>query len=146
MGLIHTISHSFTAKDLFAALPQKLLRGIWVKKRFKDRKVLAAKIFEDCFHMILLDIINNNVTFVLPLKFGNYGEISMKSFSEENFKEVYKKGKFNDLDYVLTQFTGNQLAFRYTKPGYDASEKLIYVDSSLKSLITKNTYEGKQYY
>lgn len=91
MGLIHTISHSFTAKDLFAALPQKLLRGIWVKKRFKDRKVLAAKIFEDCFHMILLDIINNNVTFVLPLKFGNYGEISMKSFSEEKFKEVYKK-------------------------------------------------------
>lgn len=144
--MLKGLTHCFTTKDLFSALPQKLLRSRWVKNRFKDRKVLATKIFEDCFHTILLDIINNNITFVLPLKFGEYAEISMKQFSEEKFKDLYNKGKFNDLDYVLTQFTGNQLSFRYMKRDKGYKEKLIYVGSKLKKLITKYTYEGKQYY
>jgi hypothetical protein len=70
--------HGFNSRELYNGLNPKLLKGRWVKNRYKDRKNLAAKIFDDCFYEILLDIINNNVTFVLPLRFGNYGEISMK--------------------------------------------------------------------
>lgn len=100
--------HGFNSRELYNGLNPKLLKGRWVKNRYKDRKNLAAKIFDDCFYEILLDIINNNVTFVLPLRFGNYGEISMKQIADEDFKQAYRRGKFNNIDFVLSQFTGNQ--------------------------------------
>lgn len=132
--------------DLFEGLNTRLLRNRWVKSKYKNRKALAAKIFEDCFYEILLDIINNNVTFVLPLRFGNYAEISMKQYSDINFKKLYNKGKFNDIDFVLSQFTGNQLVFKYIKYNKELKEKSIYVNKELKKLIQKFTNEGKQYY
>jgi hypothetical protein len=93
-----------------------------------------------------LDIINNNVTFVLPLRFGNYGEISMKQIADEDFKQAYRRGKFNNIDFVLSQFTGNQLVYRYMKHNKETMEKPIYVDKYLKKLIDQYTEEAKVYY
>jgi hypothetical protein len=93
-----------------------------------------------------LDIIENNVTFVLPLKYGNYAEIYMKQFSDEEFKKLYKYGKFKNIDYVLSQFTGNELVYKYSTRTVDTKEKPIYVNKELKKLIDKHTNEAKQYY
>jgi hypothetical protein len=93
-----------------------------------------------------LDIIENNVTFVLPLKYGNYAEIYMKQFSDEEFKKLYKYGKFKNIDYVLSQFTGNELVYKYSTRTVDTKEKPIYVNKELKKLIEKHTNEAKQYY
>jgi hypothetical protein len=93
-----------------------------------------------------LDIIENNVTFVLPLKYGNYAEIYMKQFSDEEFKKLYKYGKFKNIDYVLSQFTGNELVYKYSTRTVDNKEKPIYVNKELKKLIEKHTNEAKQYY
>ena len=96
--------------------------------------------------MFLWDIIENNVTFVLPLKYGNYAEIYMKQFSDEEFKKLYKYGKFKNIDYVLSQFTGNELVYKYSTRTVDTKEKPIYVNKELKKLIEKHTNEAKQYY
>lgn len=93
-----------------------------------------------------MDIIENNVTFVLPLKYGNYAEIYMKQFSDEEFKKLYKYGKFKNIDYVLSQFTGNELVYKYSTRTVDTKEKPIYVNKELKKLIEKHTNEAKQYY
>lgn len=138
--------HAFSAEDLYLGLNSKLLRNRWVKNRYKDRKQLAANIFKDCFYEILLDIIDNNVTFVLPIKYGNYAEMYMKQYSGEEFKKLYKWGKFNDIDFVLSQFTGNGLAFRYSTHTRGTKEKPIYVNKELKRLIIKYSNEAKQYY
>lgn len=137
--------HAFSAEELFTGLNNRWLRGRWVKNRFRDRKQLAADIFKDCFYEILLDIIENNTTFVLPLKYGNYAEICMKQYTEDEFKKLYQYGKFKNIDYVLSQFTGNEIIYRYnTHMGY--KEKPIYVNKELKKLIEKHTNEAKQYY
>ena len=138
--------HAFSVEEIYTGLNKKLLKGRWVKNRYKDRKNLAAKIFDDCFYEILLDIINNNVTFVLPLRFGNYGEISMKQIADEDFKQAYRRGKFNNIDFVLSQFTGNKLVYRYMKHNKETMEKPIYVDKYLKKLIDQYTEEAKVYY
>ena len=70
----------------------------------------------------------------------------MKQYSDINFKKLYNKGKFNDIDFVLSQFTGNQLVFKYIKYNKELKEKSIYVNKELKKLIQKFTNEGKQYY
>lgn len=106
---------------------------------------MAGKIFAEGLLEILLDIINNNVTFVLPLKFGKYAEIYMKQFSDEKFIELYKIGAFNKIDFVKSGFTGNQLQFRYnTMAG--PKDKPIRVTGELKKLITDHTHQAKQYY
>ena len=103
--------HAFSVEEIYTGLNKKLLKGRWVKNRYKNPKQLASKIFKDCLYEILLDIIENNVTFVLPLKYGHYAEIYMKQFSDEisgidgeavsndeEFKKLYKYGKFKNID------------------------------------------------
>ena len=65
---------SIDTQDLFVNLPDTLLNSRAVLTRGKDRKKLAAEIFNLFFAKILLDIIENNITFVLPLRLGRYGE------------------------------------------------------------------------
>lgn len=131
---------------MYAGLHDKLLKGRWVKNRYKDRKVLASKIFTDCFYEILLDIIENNVTFVLPLKFGNYAEMFMKQYADDEFKNVYKRGKFRRIDYILSQFMGNQITYRYNTHNNGPKYKPIYVNGLLKEKIEQYTHEAKSYY
>lgn len=138
--------HAFSVKELFRDLDQGILNNLWVRNRYKDKKILAEKIFCDCFFDILLDIINNNTTFVLPLRFGAIGELFMKQYADEEFKKLYKIGKFKNIDFVLSQFTGNTLAFRYGDRTHPIKQKPIYVNRELKTLIEKYTNEGKQYY
>lgn len=138
--------HAFSTEDLYAGLNNKLLKNKWVKNRYKDKKQLAARIFKDCFYEILLDIIDNNVTFVLPLKYGNYAEIYMKQFADDAFKRLYKYGKFKNIDFVLSQFTGNELVYKYNTQSIGMKEKPIYVSKDLKEKIEKYTNEAKQYY
>ena len=138
--------HAFITEDIYTGLNNRLLRGKWVKNKYKDRRKLASDIFKDCFCEILLDIINNNVTFVLPLKYGNYAEICMKQTSDEEFKKLYKWGKFKNIDFVLSQFTGNELVYRYNTKTVGVKEKPIYVNKELKKLIEKYTNKAKQYY
>ena len=138
--------HAFSTEELYVGLNNKLLKGRWVKNRYKNQKQFASNIFKDCFYDILLDIINNNVTFVLPLRYGNYAEIYMKQFSEDEFKKLYKWGKFKNIDFVLSQFTGNELVYKYDTQTVGVKEKPIYVNKELKKLIEKYTNEAKQYY
>ncbi|WP_332557602.1 hypothetical protein [Clostridium sp.] len=131
---------------MYDGLDKKILRGQWVKNRYKDPKQLATKIFKDCFFEILLDIINNNITFVLPLRYGAYAEISMEQFSGDKFKRLYKIGKFMNIDYILSQFTGNELVYRYNTRTVGTKEKNIHVDGEFKKLIDKFTHEAREYY
>lgn len=65
--------------------------------------------FRDVFHMILLDIVENNDIFVLPTK--KYAEISMFVLEGERFKRLYRFGAFKGLDYLATDFTAHRVQF-----------------------------------
>lgn len=53
--------------------------------------------------MIILDIINNNITFVLPTVHKE-AMIHVKQFTGETFRHMYNMGKFNDIDYLMSNF------------------------------------------
>ena len=138
--------HTFSTKDLFSNLKSNIIKDKWIKNNYKDYKNFATEVFTKCFYEILLDIINNNITFVLPLKFGNYAEIYMKQFSDEDFKKLYKKGKFNNIDFIQSQFTGNQITYKYNNKHVKNKEKSIYVNKDLNQLIIDYTNKCKNYY
>lgn len=142
-------SHCITSTELFRKFKKdkiKLSKKQYLKEYKADtRQELAAKVLNYCLYLVLLDIINNNIIFALPDTFGFDSEISMKTFQEDEFKEMWRRGKFRDIDFVLSRFRGHQIFYTFeTKSG--VKEKPIYVNKKLKDIISDNTNAGKNYF
>lgn len=96
--------------------------------------------------LIILDIIENSDTFMLPLKPGVSAFIHVKAIEGEKFKESYRKGKFNGIDFVQSGFTGYQLSYTYTVRNGNRKERPIYINNKLKDKFYENINNGKVYY
>lgn len=146
--MFYKTGYCFTAVDLFDNFNTSRIttkRKFWGKDCRADSKAeLAAQILTYCFYLIILDIINNNSTFVLPT-FNKETMLHVKQFTGDMFKQMYRAGKFNDIDYLMSNFKGYQIYFRYQyKGGY--RDKPIYINSALKKIFINNINQGKQYY
>ena len=95
--------------------------------------------------MIVDDIIENNVHFLLPTIGSNEAYLYMKKTSGNNFKKAFKNGKWRDVDFLTSNFTGYQLALSVKSSKRPAKEKSIYLDCKHKNRITELTNEGKRY-
>lgn len=108
----------------------------------KDK--LVKRVFKDALKLILNDIIENNVTFSLPTG-GIKSEIHVNNVEGKNFEEARKHGKWADVDFLASNFTGNQLVLEmYRKDGIKR-RKPIYISKKLKDRLTELTNEGKKY-
>ena len=109
----------------------------------KDK--LVKRVFKDALKLILKDIIENNVTFELPTG-SRRAEIHVNNTSGENFKKARKNGKWKEIDFLASNFTGNQLVLEiYGKKDSISRRKPIYVDKNLRDRLTQLTNEGKKY-
>ena len=141
--------YCFTAYDLFETFNKKQLkirRDVVQNKYGVNRKQLfCASVLIYCFYLILLDIIENNVTFVLPLLNNKTATIYAKPVTGDEFKIARQRGAFTDIDFLKTNFTGYQLTYSWlTDSGY--SYKPIYINKRFKDVFTQYINEGKQYY
>ena len=68
------------------------------------RVELAIKIFKYSFKLILNDIIDNNITFILPTG-AKESHICMQRFQGEKFKRGRRNGKWLDIDFLESNFS-----------------------------------------
>lgn len=139
---------AFSMDELFENFPYKKLKLTCkdCKKIINDehRNILAKRIFQASVLAVLNDVIDNNVTFELPLNGKVKSDIHMQKISGESFKKLRQKGKWRDVDFLKSMFTGYQLGlFMYGKR--IPRIKNIYVNGQLKKKITDNTNKGMQY-
>lgn len=138
--------HCCNASDIFAKFDIKKIKTHFsiLKKHYKTRekKEMAVKVFLYALYLILLDIIENNVTFVFPTARQAY--IQMEAISGEGFKKLRKAGGFKDVDFIESNFTGYRLQLSY-KVSKGIRSKPIYVNAELKNKITEKTNEGMRY-
>ena len=140
--------YCFTAYDLFETFNKKQLKirrdTVQNKYGVNKKQLFCASVLIYCFYLILLDIIENNVTFVLPT--GNKEAVlQVKQFEGDIFKKMRQRGCFDRIDVVMSNFKGYQIYFRYQlKDGY--REKPIYINEKIKKLFIDNINNGKQYY
>lgn len=143
----YAVGHSFNVDEMFMNFPYKKLKLTCEDcKRIngnKDRDALVKKIFRDSVKVILNDIIDNNVTFKLPTNKG-IADIHVRRTYGEDFKKARKRGKWKNVDFLSSNFSGNELVLSM-KHNVFSKEKIIYVDKNLKSKITENTNNGMQY-
>ncbi len=109
----------------------------------KDK--LVKRVFKDALKLILTDIIDNNVTFQLPTG-SRRAEIHVNNYEGEAFEKARRRGKWLDVDFLASNFTGNQLVLEmYGKNNGLRRRKPIYVDKRLKDKLTENTNNGIRY-
>ena len=143
------MGHTFSAQDIFHNFPIKKLKMNYddVKEIYSDgdKRSLSASIFTRGMQLIIEDIIENNVHFLLPTLGSNESYLYMKKTSGKDFKNAFKKGKWNDVDFLTSNFTGYQLALSVKSPKRPEKEKPIYLGYKHKDRITELTNEGKRY-
>jgi len=68
----------------------------------------------------------------------------MGRFTGEDFAKARRHGKFTDVDFLTSNFSGYQLVLEmFYKDGRPARKKNIYVDKTRKQRITDNVNNGK---
>lgn len=110
----------------------------------RHKENIAKSIFKSAINMVLEDIIENNATFTLPTK-SKRAELFMKRFNREEFSKARRNGKWSKVDFLTSNFCAYQIVFKFQSQGV-MREKLVYLDSKHRDLITEYTNQGKQYY
>lgn len=142
--------YCFTGKDIYDSA-QKSKLGVNMKhvRAYKQDMIreLCAQILTYFFYLVILDIIENNATFVLPTakRGGRKSNISVKCFEGEDFQRMYRSGIFQGIDFLASNFKGYRLRFQYDYDG-GVREKDIYIDNKLKKIFYDNINNGKAYY
>lgn len=142
---IQATGHAFNLRQLYQKFPLKKLKINC--KQCKEligtehREQLISNIFIECYKTILNDVINNNVAFSLPT--GNRkSEITVQRVIEEAFKNLRRAGKWRDVDFLTSNFTGYQVILKMYHPKRPTREKIIYTTKELKDQLTNYTNTG----
>lgn len=108
------------------------------------RDVLVKKIFKKSVELVLKDIVNNNVTFWLPITGNRKCNIHIRRVQGEEFKRLRRGGKWEEVDIVNSLFSGYEICF-YMLGNRTPRVKKVYVDKALRDKITSNTNNKFQY-
>ena len=149
MGQNFAMGHTFSAKDLFHNFPIEKLKMDYdiVKSIYSDgdKRSLSASIFTKGMQLIIEDIIENNVHFLLPTLGSSEAYLYMNKTSGNDFKKAFKRGKWRDVDFLTSNFTGYQLSLKVKSSKRPEKDKSIYLGYKHKDRITELTNEGKRY-
>lgn len=144
----YALGHAFNLSEIFENFKIKKL-----KMKCKDsqricgdlhREHLAQQIFADSLRLVLEDIIENNVTFILPTG-RKKSSLHAEKVSGEDFKRARRFGKFKEIDFLKTFFSGFRIVFEMNS-GNRNRKKEVYVEKELKQKFIDNINAGKQYY
>ena len=135
--------------DIFVRFPYEKYKSLMTKWRTtQERKKIIKQVFRAGLHLVIQDIIDNNTTFKVP-SIGYYkGQIHMEMYNGSQFEELRKKGKFKDIDFLESFFTGYQMYLYLSgkRDNFLSRRKYpIYLSKFYRDQITKNTNEGKNY-
>lgn len=149
MSRNYAMGHCFTGKDLFNNFPVNKLKMSKEQcvATYPDgsKRDLAASIFTRSVQMIVDDIINNNVDFKFPTLGQTQAYLRMKRTTGQNFKKAFKNGKWNDVDFLTSNFSGYQIVLDMESKKRTTRQKDIYLSPKDRDRITENTNLGKQY-
>lgn len=147
MSMIKATGCAFNLDEMFINFPYEKLKLTCEDcekiNNNSHRDKLVKKIFREFLKIVFNDVIDNNVTFQLPTG-KQKCDIHMKKVQDDAFKNLRKSGKWSDVDFITSEFTGYELGlFMYGER--DPRIKTIYVNKQLKDKITKNTNDGIRY-
>lgn len=136
-------SYAVKARELYYRFPtSKYLR---IKRqdlpsRFHEQfSSLYGEMFRYFLYLVIKDIVENQVMFKFPGSRSVW--IQMDPVTGDDFKIARQKGGFQDVDYLVSNFTGYSLYLRYNSR-YGHWKKRIHISSKYRDKITELTNKG----
>ena len=131
--------------DIFVRFPYEKCTSLIGNKAQKRQKI--KQVFREGVSQVMNDIIENNITFEAQGGFRQRGKFHMEAFKGSDFETVRKRGKFQDVDFLESMFTGFQIFLHiFTKDNFVCRRKVpVYVSKHLKDKLAKYTNQGKPY-
>lgn len=149
MNFLKASGCALTVPQLFLAFPYKKLKTTCklcekvINDRHRDK--LVSRIFRDHYKEVIEDIIDNNVTFELPLMGHAKCELHMQAVRGEEFKRLRQHRKWLNIDYYASNFTGYRLALFIHSTKRPTKIKYVYVNKRLKDKLDENVNNQKTY-
>lgn len=144
----YALGCAFSMNNLFDNFPYKKLTITCKQCKAitgdNHRDILVKRIFRESVKLVIQDVVNNNVTFWLPLTGDKKCNIHMRRMQGEAFKNLKRAGKWKGVDILKSMFSGYILSF-FMLGKRTPRVKSIYVNKELRDKITKNTNDGMQY-
>ena len=143
------LGYAFNLSDLFVKFDKsklKMTSEICKKQNNDEHKTnMIHKVFMESVYQILDDIIENNDTFQLPV-YQRKSFLKMKRIDGDDFIKARQNGKYQDIDFLETNFSSYDLKLQMQHPNRPTREKNIYLGGELKRKLIQNINDGKQYY
>lgn len=144
----YATGYALTAGDLFKSFDTKRLKLTakqceeLIGNRHKEK--IAQDVFKYAVKLVLDDIIHKSIKFNLPTG-AKTCLLGMKRFKDADFAQARRAGKWRDVDFLASNFTAYQMSLNLMSRGI-MREKLVYLDTQNRNIITEYTNEGRQYY
>ena len=140
---------AFTAEDLFDNFVYKKLsiNCAQCEKVIgnRHRNFLVARVFRECYKLVIRDIIDRNVTFWLPLTGKCKCSMHMSRVQGRPFQKFRQTTKkWDSVDILKSGFCGYEIQF-FMFGQRTPRVKNVYVQKSYREQINKNTNKGMAY-
>lgn len=144
----YALGCAFNLDEILINFPyKKLLTNCALCKKIigdNHRNILVKRIFTQSLKLVLSDIIENNITFWLPLTGNIKSNIHIRRVQGNEFKRLRQNGKWKDVDIVNSFFSGYEVClfmFGQRTPRV----KKVYISRQFRDQITFKTNQGFSY-
>lgn len=141
-------NHGLTAGELYTNTPESITNRKWRwwisqygwTKTYEDA---IADPFKYCFSLIINRIIDEKVRFKIPVNTEAY--IDFEIVTGDKFVEQRQNGRFSEIDFVESDFTGYFLTYYFQAKAYQKAMP-IYVGGDIKKKFLEGINSGTKYY
>ena len=146
--MIILFNHGLTPEELYTNTPAKVIdkKWRWFLTRYGSSSSYEEAIsdpFKYCFGLILHTIIDQKVRFIIPNVPEAY--IDFEIVTGEKFEKHRTWGRFEEIDFIESNFTGYALRYYFKAKAYQKSYQ-IYIGGELKEKFLNGINSGERYY
>lgn len=141
-------NHGITPAELYTNTPKKIIdrKWRWFIKYYGSTRSYESAIsdpFKYCFTLILNRILDERVRFRIPYQSESY--LDFEIVSDDQFEKHRNNGRFKDIDFINSDFTGYALRYYFKAKAYQKSYP-IYLGGELKEKFMDGINSGIKYY
>ena len=141
-------NHGLTAGEIYSNTPKSIIdkKWRWMISHYgwtETYEDAIADPFKYCFTLILNKVLDERVRFKIPVKSEAY--IDFEIVNGDKFVLQRQNGRFSEIDFVESDFTGYFLNYYYNTKAYQKSMP-IYLGGDLKKKFLSGINSGTKYY
>ena len=141
-------NHGLTSGEIYSNTPKSIIdkKWRWMISHYgwtETYEDAIADPFKYCFSLIINRIIDEKVRFKIPVNTEAY--IDFEIVTGDKFIEQRQNGRFSEIDFVESDFTGYFLTYYFQAKAYQKAMP-IYVGGDIKKKFLEGINSGTKYY